>query len=217
VPFDPRAGFPEARRKVGASCRAGFPEACQREEANVEQDSLKPAIESREANMSKLLRHYSGGNIYFITTITRRRSKILVEYHDLFWDSLLKFKKTIDFDIVAYVILPDHVHLIIDPRGGNPSDIMMRVKFSFSKKVRFESSQHSNAVWQSRFWDHMIRDQGDLNRHIDYIHYNPVKHGYVTSPFEWEHSSIHEFFRQGYYASDWGVMDKIEISGEFGE
>ncbi len=72
-------------------------------------------------------------------------------------------------------------------------------------------------IWQRRFWDHVIRDQNDLNKHIDYIHYNPVKHGLIKSPFEWEYSSIHNFCAEGYYSLDWGVKDKPDMDGEYGE
>jgi REP-associated tyrosine transposase len=72
-------------------------------------------------------------------------------------------------------------------------------------------------IWQRRFWDHIIRNQTDLNKHIDYIHYNPVKHGYVNSPFEWEYSSIHVYRDKGYYQSDWGMKEDLNIGGEFGE
>jgi len=69
--------------------------------------------------------------------------------------------------------------------------------------------------WQNRFWDHIIRNQDDINKHIDYIHYNPVKHGLTARPFSWEHSSIHEY--KDYYGADWGVEEKPEFGDEYGE
>lgn len=68
-------------------------------------------------------------------------------------------------------------------------------------------------LWQDRYWDHIIRDQEDLNKHIDYIHYNPVKHGYSNSPFDWDLSSIKEFD----YQEDWGVNKDIYFEEDFGE
>ncbi|MDP2728820.1 MAG: transposase, partial [Dehalococcoidia bacterium] len=59
-------------------------------------------------------------------------------------------------------------------------------------------------IWQRRFWEHVIRDQTDFNRHCDYIHYNPVKHGLVNSPLEWKHSSFRKFVEKGLYRQDWG-------------
>jgi len=52
---------------------------------------------------------------------------------------------------------------------------------------------------------------------MDYIHYNPVKHEYVKSPFEWKYSSIHVYKKNGYYQSDWGVKEDLNFDGEFGE
>jgi putative transposase len=72
-------------------------------------------------------------------------------------------------------------------------------------------------MWQNRFWEHVIRDQGDLNRHIDYIHYNPVHHGVVTDPFQYPDSSAKLWLEQGHYQRDWGVKEGISIEGSFGE
>jgi putative transposase len=72
-------------------------------------------------------------------------------------------------------------------------------------------------VWQNRFWDHIIRDQEDMNRHIDYVHYNPVKHGMVTDPSRYDDSSFSAYVREGCYQSDWGVVGEPTMIGEFGE
>jgi putative transposase len=167
--------------------------------------------------MSKLLRYYSGDNIYFVTVVTNERENLLIEHHNLFWDSVTKYEVDLRFLLLAYVVLPDHFHMIINPRGNNLSSIFQKIKLSFSKKIRFLSQSNSGHIWQSRFWDHIIRDQNDLNRHIDYIHYNPVKHGFVRSPFDWEYSSIHKFFIEGYYSKDWGVKESLNFEGNFGE
>jgi len=70
-------------------------------------------------------------------------------------------------------------------------------------------------VWQARFWDHVIRDEKDYARHLDYIHINPVKHNYVKKPYDWPYSSIHKFKED--YPPDWGCKEDINIEGEFGE
>ena len=62
-----------------------------------------------------------------------------------------------------------------------------------------------HGIWRRRFWEHTIRDDADLRHHIDYIHYNPVKHGYVSRPLDWPHSSFHRYVKRGLLASDWGV------------
>lgn len=167
--------------------------------------------------MSKLLRYYNGENVYFVTAVTKNREKILTEHQNLFEDSVKKYKEKLKFSLIASVILPDHFHMIIDPKHGNLSMIIQKLKLSFSKKFRYISGDERGHIWQSRFWDHIIRDQIDMNNHIDYIHYNPVKHGYVMSPFNWGPSSIHEYYKRGYYTRDWGVSEELTFAGQYGE
>ncbi|MBM4206744.1 MAG: hypothetical protein FJ190_01595 [Gammaproteobacteria bacterium] len=66
-------------------------------------------------------------------------------------------------------------------------------------------------IWQRRFWEHAIRDQSDFDRHLDYIHYNPVKHGLVEKASDWPHSSFHRFIRSGYYPANWAAQ--LELNG----
>jgi len=167
--------------------------------------------------MSKLLRYYSEGNIYFVTVVTNKRENLLIKHHDLFWNSVDKYKVELRYSLLAHVVLPDHFHLIIDPKENDLSSIIQKVKLSFSKKVRYRSRLNSGYIWQSRFWDHIIRNRDDMNRHIDYIHYNPVKHGLVRSPFDWEQSSIHEYFKERCYSKDWGVSEALSFEGDYGE
>jgi putative transposase len=167
--------------------------------------------------MSILRRYHRKGNIYFITNVTFERKPILIDHIDLLWNVFNKVKNKVTFDIMAWVILPDHFHVVIDPKQHDISNIMQRIKMSFGTLWRIRMNLFSGRVWQNRFWDHIIRDQDDLNRHIDYVHFNPVKHGYVNSPFDWTHSSIHKYHAEGFYSRNWGLRDTIEIKGEFGE
>jgi putative transposase len=112
--------------------------------------------------------------------------------------------------------MPDHVHLLIDCNGNDLSEIMRKVKLSFSKKYKFLKGIKSAQIWQRRFWDHIIRDQKDLDRHIDYIHFNPVKHGLSGNPFEWEYSTIQRYYQIGYYDENWEAKTDI-LDGDFGE
>ncbi len=121
------------------------------------------------------------------------------------------------FEIMAHVLLPDHLHLILDPFGEDFSRIMQRLKMSFGALYRKRIGWSSGRVWQHRYWDHVIRDQADLNRHIDYIHYNPVKHGLVTSLSDWVHSSFQDFQRLGMYSQNWGSNQEIQFEDDFGE
>lgn len=81
-----------------------------------------------------------------------------------------------------------------------------------SKRRRKEST-----IWQRRFWEHMIRDESDFRRHMDYIHYNPVKHGYVNSVAEWPHSTFHRHVKDGIYPEDWGGNAEATQDADFGE
>ena len=94
---------------------------------------------------------------------------------------------------------------------------MKEFKLKFSGLYRSRHHLNSGRIWQYRFWDHIIRNQDDMNRHIDYIHYNPVKHGLTDDPSKYEHSSISKFRKSGYYENDWGVQHMIDLKGEFGE
>jgi putative transposase len=84
-----------------------------------------------------------------------------------------------------------------------------------------ESRRHNRrrGVWQRRFWEHAIRDEGDLARHLDYIHHNPVKHGLVQRASDWPWSSFHRFVREGKYSADWGcaLMDFDDLADTVGE
>ena len=165
--------------------------------------------------MSILRRYNFPGAIYFIANVTHDRQPFLVAEVDLFWAAIETMKKRARFDLIAWVILPDHFHIIIDPLENNISELMKRIKLSFSMNYRRKQSLKNQNIWQKRFWDHIIRNQDDLNRHIDYIHYNPVKHGLVESPLEYEHSSISKFSE--FYPHDWGVAEKIKFNGDYGE
>jgi putative transposase len=67
-----------------------------------------------------------------------------------------------------------------------------------------KAKHRESTLWQRRFWEHEIRDQEDFNRHFDYIHWNPVKHGHVARIIDWPYSTFHKYVAQGVYSSDWG-------------
>lgn len=167
--------------------------------------------------MSDIRRYFRNGNVYFLTHVTYNRLSVLVDNFDLWRRAVDTMRANLPFDLIAWVVLPDHFHVIIDPERNNLSSLVKRIKLSFSANYRRRAGVVRGRVWQYRFWDHIIRDGDDLSRHIDYVHYNPVKHGLVRSPFQWEYSSIHKYRENGYYAADWGVSDALDIAGEFGE
>ena len=112
-------------------------------------------------------------------------------------ETLRRVKDLHPFTMLGYVFLPEHFHLLIKPSGESTfSDIMHSLKPNFSKEYKkilgFSASQ-SLKFWQKRFWEHVIRDDRDLENHLHYIHLNPVKHGYVKNPRDWEYSSYAEW------------------------
>jgi putative transposase len=152
-----------------------------------------------------------------LTHVTVNRSPLLVTHVDLLWEAIIMHRARTPFDLIAWVILPDHMHLLVCAGEHDLSRLMRRIKLTFSARLRVRLRLAEGRVWQYRFWDRVMRDPEDIKRHIDYIHYNPVKHGYVSDPFRWEHSSLSEYFRSGYYQRDWGADEQVSISGEYGE
>ncbi len=192
--------------------------------AFVGQDPCDPAKCDSVSSMYKLIsgmsilrRYYADGQSYFVTNVTFQRMPLLKENYDLLWEAIATVRERLPFDLVAHVFLPDHFHAIIDPMRNDLSDIMHRIKLSFFAQYRKRHYRHSGRLWQSRFWDHVVRNQDDMNKHLDYIHYNPVKHGLVDSPLDYPHSSLARFGEGGYYSADWGCQRKLSFGGEFGD
>jgi putative transposase len=132
---------------------------------------------------------------------------------DLLWETVENVQALRPFDLVSHVILPDHIHWLIrvDNFESNYSSVLHSFKRNFTVNYKkFHSITSSFSVWQKRFWDHVIRDEYDLNRHLDYIHWNPVKHGLVTHPEDWPHSSFLEWFERGFYPVRWGWENQPE-------
>ena len=167
--------------------------------------------------MSQLRRHYSPGNTYFVTAVTYNRTAILIENIDLLLNAFTHVADKMPFRKIAYAILPDHFHLLIDPLDGDLSEIIKRIKLRFSGKYLNRHKIREGRLWQLRFWDHIIRDETDMNRHIDYIHFNPVKHKMVARPSEYEYSSFRDFVKNGFYSEEWGATEVPKLIGEYGE
>jgi putative transposase len=165
-----------------------------------------------------------GGTFFFTVTIADRRSFILIENIRSLRHAFRMTRKERPFAIVAIVILPDHLHAImtLPQDDADFSGRWRRIKSLFTRQIIGRgltiSRDHRGeyAVWQKRFWEHAIRDESDLMQHIDYIHYNPVKHGLVSRVSHWPYSSFHRYVREGWLPGDWGGT--IEITGkDFGE
>jgi putative transposase len=159
------------------------------------------------------------GGTYFFTVVTYDRLPILMtaKARELLRSAWVDVRERFPFSVDAVCLLADHLHCIwVLPEGdANFSVRWKEIKRLFTKGyldqvgpggIRNASrmSRSEAAIWQRRFWEHTIRDEEDLNRHRDYIHYNPVKHGLVQSASAWPWSSFHRYVRMGYYARDWG-------------
>jgi putative transposase len=159
--------------------------------------------------MPDFRRYYIPNAIVFITSVTRDRVPYLQSQKDvnLFWETSRRVQKIHPFRILAHVILPDHFHWLMRPDGpkGNFSKIMHSVKRNYT--LNYKKLHDVNTplnIWQERFWDHIVRDENDLNMHFDYIHWNPVKHDYTVQPENWPHSSYSHWVERGFYPKEWG-------------
>lgn len=162
-------------------------------------------------------RLFIAGGTYFFTLVTYQRRPIFSKQEaiELLRDAFQYIMARWPFTIVASVVLPDHMHFIwtLPPESSDYSTRWKMIKSYFTKNWRPKgvvsesiSRQRKGEadIWQRRFWEHLIRDEGDLKRHIEYIHYNPVKHGLVDSPAKWEYSSFMKYVRDGIYDVSWG-------------
>jgi len=168
---------------------------------------------------------HPGGIFFFTVNLAERHRRLLVDHVESLRNAVHLVKSAHPFDIAAMVILPDHLHSIWSLPDGD-HDFSTRwalIKAGFSRQLqpmeRVSKSRRSKGergIWQRRFWEHWIRDENDYHRHVDYIHYNPVKHGYVGKPVDWPYSSIHRYIRHGIITPDWAANVDNGPSG-FGE
>ena len=144
-----------------------------------------------------------GGTYSFTVCLADRNARLLMDKIDLLHADTEKTRIKYPFETIAFCILPDHIHAVWRlPDGDHDFAIRWRlIKTHFTKSITNASSGKrpgERSIWQRRYWEHLIRDEADLSAHMDYIHWNPVNHGYVTDPANWPHSSWHR------YKHDWG-------------
>jgi REP-associated tyrosine transposase len=166
-----------------------------------------------------------GGTFFFTVVIADRSSDILVAHIDRFRRVYGLVQERHPFRTIAICILPDHLHAIWSLPEGD-ADYSLRwkaIKSNFSRGFDGASSRSPSKIakrdkglWQRRYWEHAVRNDADLERHIDYAHFNPVKHGYVSRVCDWPHSSFHRYVARGNLPLDWGG-DVREIGSGFGE
>jgi putative transposase len=181
--------------------------------------------------MSNYRRARMPGATYFFTLVTHQRQRFLCDapVRAALREAIGRVRASHPFAIDGWVLLPDHFHCIwtLPPGdaafGARWGMIKRHVstscpflqtdrRLSVSRKKRHESS-----LWQRRFWEHLIRDDDDYARHMDYLHYNPVKHGLTRSVRDWPHSTFHRLVEQGVYEESWGQAVEDGDGDAFGE
>lgn len=167
----------------------------------------------------------AGGSYFFTVNLADRARTLLIDRADVLTEVMRVVRRTHPFRVEALVILPDHLHTIWTLPSGDadyPTRWML-IKAGFSRRIA--KGERANAsrvrkggrgIWQRRYWEHCIRDEQDFARHVEYVHFNPVKHGYVRRASEWRYSSIHRYIAAGIVSSEWGGGE-VDAGGEFGE
>ena len=166
-----------------------------------------------------------GATYFFTVNLRDRSSDLLIREIDLLRDTVRATKARHPFHIDAWVVLPEHMHCMWTLPEGD-ADFALRwkvIKFGFSRRLPSQevlsATQHKRgerAIWQRRYWEHLIRDDRDYQRHFDYIHFNPLKHGHVQRVVDWPYSSFHRAVRMGLYPRNWcgGAVAEEEGFGE---
>jgi putative transposase len=168
-----------------------------------------------------------GGTFFFTVNLLDRSSDLLNRHVDALRAVVRDVRKRHPFEIDGWVVLPEHLHAVWTLPSGD-ADFPIRwmlIKSGFSRRLmRGEAISPSRrrkgerGIWQRRYWEHQIRDEADLERHLDYIHINPVKHGLAPRASAWPWSSIHRYIRSGIVPADWATdMDRVARAGERGE
>lgn len=173
------------------------------------------------------------GSYLFLTVVTYKRKPILINNIELLRKAFQNTKKNYHFEIFAIVVLPEHFHVLLKPKNIHEyPKIISSIKHCFSRKLNdvgqvcptysntnnktnqniysCSAYDRNKLIWQRRYYEHTIRDEDDLNNHLDYIHYNPVKHGVVKNVKDWEFSSFKKFVEMKNYDMNWGSSEDIK-------
>jgi putative transposase len=168
------------------------------------------------------------GGRFFFTVVTYNREKLFntVKNIEFLREGIRNVRQGHPFTIDAFVLLPEHIHCIWTlPRDDHDFSTRWRlIKSFFSRHCKhrhyeLKTSQirkKEQAIWQPRFWEHFIRDEKDFINHVEYIHYNPVKHGLSQAPKDWEYSSFHRYVEKGIYEREWGANTSVQFATKIG-
>lgn len=159
--------------------------------------------------MPRYRRYFSHGDWVFVTMVTADRQPWLSGSANkgILMESFRALKRHFGYRHLAHVVLDDHLHWMLIADGSKSvSGLVSSVKLGLIQRRR-AAGLNWKRLWQPRFHDHILRDENDVRRHLDYIHFNPVKHGYVDCPREYRWSSIHAWIQRGHYREDWGKTE----------
>lgn len=170
-------------------------------------------------------RAFTPGGTFFFTLVTEKRRPVFSSPAavDVLREAFRAVRKSRPFEIDAIAVMPDHLHCIwtLPPDDADFATRWRLIKTWFTKHCDpalrnitdpARASKHEQSLWQHRYWEHLLRDEVDYERHVNYIHYNPVKHGLVSSAKDWPHSSFHRYVEAGVLPADWGG-DIMELEG----
>ena len=164
----------------------------------------------------------AGGTFFFTVNLLDRRKALLVDQVDALRRIVLELRTQLPFVIDAMVVLPDHWHAAwtMPPDDLGYARRLRLIKARFTKHLLCEGvntekdDRGEYKLWQKRYWEHTIRDDRDFEAHVNYVHINPVKHGYVTRAIAWPYSTIHRYVKRGLLPEDWAC---VPHDGGFGE
>ena len=167
--------------------------------------------------MSEYRRAFQPGGCYFFTVVTHGRRPWLTEEHAIerLRNAFRRVREDRPFTMDAIVVLPDHLHCIWQlPEGDNDfSERWRQIKRFVSIGMKSPLNvRKEKSLWQRRYWEHLLRNEEDWRRHMDYIHYNPVKHGYSRRPADWPYSSFKQVVARGWYEASWGEQEPAAIA-----
>jgi putative transposase len=170
--------------------------------------------------------YVEGGTYFFTVNLLDRNKTLLVDHVDALRDSIREVKHKRPFHIEAWVVMPDHLHAVWTlPEGdADYSSRWREIKKHFSKSLpkteeltAVRKRKGERGIWQRRFWEHTIKDGTDYQRHVDYVHLNPLKHGLVNRVQDWPYSSFHRSVKNGIYPLHWCGELASEEPHKFGE
>ena len=177
--------------------------------------------------MANYRRYFQPGGTYFFTVVTEGRAPLFHHQaaRDILHDAFVQANKRWPFQMPACVLLPDHLHVLwtLPPGDDGYSTRWGWIKKEFTKEwlaagkgerivTPSQKKHRRRGVWQRKYWEHAVDDERDFQRHFDYIHYNPVKHGYVRSPKDWPWSTFQKWVKRGVYEPTWGTSKSMQFS-----